>query len=282
MQFSIKLHKAGTNEFVWCLIKVMKISISVITFLFSFCSVQSTFCQNVEKPEKTERPIICFDCDFSIKENPISLPSPEYPKAALAVNASGIVGVSVKIDEQGTVIEATAVSGHPLLRPAAIKAAFQAKFKPAMLSGKAVQYLSFIRYNFAPKDSWKPETEVDSKQTQSTKLKYEIKPISTIVGKPAKLFKPPFPLNCRCKFSKNLKVEIQFIVDEKGNVELAKAVSGHPLLRQASEVAIRASKFYPSSVALKAVKASGIIIYDFVLVKKRLQSRILRYELKIR
>ena len=215
------------------------------------------------------------------KRQSISLPQPEYPKAALAVNASGTVGVSIKIDEQGNVIEADAVSGHSLLRAAAVKAAFQAKFKPATLSGKAIQYLGFIRYSFAPKDYWKMGTESDLKQTQPTKSRYEIKPISTIIGKPTKLFKPPFPTNCRCKFSKNYKVAVQFTVDEKGNGESAKAISGHPLLRQTSEAAIRASKFYPSSVALEPVKTSGIIIYDYVSVKKRLQSRIVKYELKI-
>lgn len=260
----------------------MKISGSLITLLFFCCQLQSAFSQNAEKPQKTERPIICSDCGFSIQGNPISLPLPEYPKAASAVNVSGTVGVAIKIDEQGNVIEANAVSGHLLLRAAAIKAALQAKFKPATLSGKTVQYLGFINYIFAAKDSWKSEIAGNSEQTKSPKYRFESKPISTIIGKPAKLFKPPFPLNCRCKFSKNLKVEVQFTVNEKGDVQSAKAVSGHALLRQASEVAIRASKFYPSSVALEAVKASGIIIYDFVLVKKRLQSRILRYELKIK
>ncbi len=259
----------------------MKISRSKITLLFSFCLIQLAFGQSDEKSEKAERPIVCSDCGFSLKGNPISLPQPEYPKAALAVNASGTVGVSIKIDEQGNVIKADAVSGHPLLRAAAVKAALQAKFKPAMLSDKAVQYLSFIRYNFAPRDSWKSGTEIDLKQTQTTKPRYEIKPISTIIGKPIKLFKPPFPANCRCKFSKNYKIVVQFTVDEKGNVESAKAVSGHPLLRQASEAAIRASKFHPSLVALEAVKTSGVIVYDYVLVKKRLQSRIVKYELKI-
>ncbi len=45
-----------------------------------------------------------------------NLPIPEYPAAAKAVKAGGEVNVQVTIDEDGSVTEASAVSGHPLLR----------------------------------------------------------------------------------------------------------------------------------------------------------------------
>src|SRR5215204_2494091 len=43
----------------------------------------------------------------------ISLPVPDYPRAAMAVRAEGTIVVKVTIDENGVVIEAEAVSGHP-------------------------------------------------------------------------------------------------------------------------------------------------------------------------
>ncbi len=49
----------------------------------------------------------------------IDLPKPAYPSAARAVRASGAVNVQVMVDENGNVISATAISGHPLLRQAA-------------------------------------------------------------------------------------------------------------------------------------------------------------------
>jgi TonB family protein len=78
----------------------------------------------------------------------VSLPKPEYPSAAKAVRASGIVGVEVTIDEEGNVISASAVSGHPLLQTASVKAAQQAKFRPALLEGKPVKVTGIIVYNF--------------------------------------------------------------------------------------------------------------------------------------
>ena len=79
-----------------------------------------------------------------------SLPRPVYPPAARAVRASGAVSVEVLIDEAGNVISATAVSGHPLLRAAAVHAARGAKFSPTQLSGVPVKVSGIIVYNFVP------------------------------------------------------------------------------------------------------------------------------------
>ncbi len=78
----------------------------------------------------------------------ISLPKPPYPAAAKAVRASGSVSVQVTINESGSVVSASAVSGHPLLQQAAVAAARQAKFAPTTLSGQAVSVSGIIIYNF--------------------------------------------------------------------------------------------------------------------------------------
>lgn len=44
---------------------------------------------------------------------------PSYPPAAVAVRAEGEVAVSVEVDENGRMLSATAINGHPLLRRAA-------------------------------------------------------------------------------------------------------------------------------------------------------------------
>jgi len=77
-----------------------------------------------------------------------SLPKPPYPAAAHAVKASGAVNVQVTIDENGNVVSASAVSGHPLLRQAAEQAALQSTFKPTLLSGQPVRVTGVIVYNF--------------------------------------------------------------------------------------------------------------------------------------
>jgi protein TonB len=79
-----------------------------------------------------------------------NLVKPPYPAAARAVRAAGAVNVQVTIDENGNVISASAVSGHPLLRAAAVQAARSSKFSPTMLSGQAVKVTGVIVYNFVP------------------------------------------------------------------------------------------------------------------------------------
>ena len=79
-----------------------------------------------------------------------SLPKPPYPPAARAVRASGAVSVQVLIDEGGSVVSASAVSGHPLLRAAAVQAARSARFSPTQLSGQPVKVSGVITYNFVP------------------------------------------------------------------------------------------------------------------------------------
>ena len=82
-----------------------------------------------------------------------SLPTPAYPAAARAVRAGGAVNVQITTDESGRVVSATAVSGHPLLRAAAEKAANGAKFAPTMLSGQPIKVIGTIIYNFDPKNA---------------------------------------------------------------------------------------------------------------------------------
>ena len=77
-----------------------------------------------------------------------SLPKPAYPEAAKAVRATGPVAVRIIIDENGDVIEAAALSGHPLLRAAAVEAAKTAKFSPTRLSGQPVKVSGVLAYNF--------------------------------------------------------------------------------------------------------------------------------------
>jgi TonB family protein len=77
-----------------------------------------------------------------------SLPKPDYPPIARSARASGTVAVQVVINEEGDVISAYAVSGHPLLRAVSVKAAHGAKFSPTRLSGQAVKVAGIITYNF--------------------------------------------------------------------------------------------------------------------------------------
>jgi protein TonB len=78
----------------------------------------------------------------------ISLPKPAYPAIAKSAHASGTVTVQVLIDENGSVVAAHAVSGHPLLQAVAVQAARSARFSPTKLSGQPVKVSGVITYNF--------------------------------------------------------------------------------------------------------------------------------------
>lgn len=78
-----------------------------------------------------------------------SLPKPIYSAAAKAVHASGQVSVKVVIDENGKVVSANAVSGHPLLKASAESAARNARFSPTLLSGSPIKISGTINYNFS-------------------------------------------------------------------------------------------------------------------------------------
>ncbi len=78
----------------------------------------------------------------------ISKPTPAYPVIAKNMRVSGTVAVQILVDEQGRVISAQATSGHRLLQPAAVQAAYQARFTPTLLSQQPVKVSGIITYNF--------------------------------------------------------------------------------------------------------------------------------------
>ncbi|MBL8191238.1 MAG: energy transducer TonB [Acidobacteria bacterium] len=78
----------------------------------------------------------------------IKKPAPAYPPIAKAARAAGAVQVQVTISEDGRVIDAQVVSGHPLLRDAAVQAARQWVFKPTELSGVPVKVQGILTFNF--------------------------------------------------------------------------------------------------------------------------------------
>lgn len=80
----------------------------------------------------------------------VSLPKPNYPQAAKAGRVSGAVNVQVLIDENGNVRRVKAVSGHPLLKNSAERAARSAKFRPTLVGGQPVRVTGVIVYNFVP------------------------------------------------------------------------------------------------------------------------------------
>ena len=96
--------------------------------------------QNAKNPNAKRGPI----SGGVLNSKAIYLPQPEAP----AGEASGVVSVQVLIDEQGSVVEARAVSGPQNLYQAAINAARLARFTPTLLMGEPVKVTGILSYNF--------------------------------------------------------------------------------------------------------------------------------------
>lgn len=84
-----------------------------------------------------------------------------------------------------------------------------------------------------------------------------------INGYAESLIKPDYPAAAKAVRADGA-VNVRVTIDEAGNVIAASALSGHPLLRAASEQAAHESKFRPALLSGQAVKVTGVIVYNFV------------------
>lgn len=71
--------------------------------------------------------------DRQLRDATLVRSEPAYPALARAARVSGSVEVELTLDQEGNVNSARAISGHPLLKDAAVAAALQWKFDPAKL-----------------------------------------------------------------------------------------------------------------------------------------------------
>lgn len=85
----------------------------------------------------------------SVNGKAIKMVKPEFPSE---LKISDTVIVQVLINEEGKVESATVISGHPLLRAAAVKAAVETKFSRTQYSGVPVKVQGTLSYYYvAPK-----------------------------------------------------------------------------------------------------------------------------------
>jgi TonB family protein len=79
------------------------------------------------------------------------------------------------------------------------------------------------------------------------------------ISKPA----PSYPAVARAVRASGT-VNVQVLIDEKGKVVSARAVSGHPLLQQSAVQAAYGARFSPTLLSGQPVKVTGVITYNFV------------------
>ena len=149
---------------------------TLFTLLFILLMVPQALAQESQTPTETDKPknavdqmledaakrgepiigtCLSEDCandaskvDGLVNGRALRLPKPIYPAIARAANAQGEVEVKVIIGEDGTVIAAACISGHPLLQAASVSAARDALFAPTLMNGNAVKVVGVIKYMF--------------------------------------------------------------------------------------------------------------------------------------
>ena len=80
--------------------------------------------------------------------NLIYKPQPAYPPRAREVRVQGPVVLRAIISKAGTIENLQALSGHPLLVPAALEAVKQWRYRPYVLNGEPVEVETQITVNF--------------------------------------------------------------------------------------------------------------------------------------
>src|SRR5438128_9915033 len=115
---------------------------------------------------QTEPPKIIRKSAAVLEVSAIKRGKAVYPAGA---KVTGAIVVEVTVDENGNVIFARTLSGHPLLMGPALAAARGWKFSPTQLSGVPVKVIGTLTFNFSPPaDSTGPDN-ADDKDIEQAK-----------------------------------------------------------------------------------------------------------------
>lgn len=122
------------------------------------------------------------------------------------------------------------------------------------------QYRAYLLERFGEKEGGKKADEFMKNRSNEVYTTADNRRV--LNGMAIKLFKPKrsseaFVINAKGK------VEVEILIGEDGKVIKARAISGHPLLRQSSEQAALLTTFLPTYVDGKPVKVTGLIVYNF-------------------
>jgi protein TonB len=79
---------------------------------------------------------------------PISQPQPKYPPIAVTAHIAGVVVVEAVVGVDGRVREVKAISGHPMLVPAALEAVRHWVYAPSTLNGDPIEIIAPITVTF--------------------------------------------------------------------------------------------------------------------------------------
>ena len=201
--------------------------------------------QPVQKAEAT---------DIKDIDNPrlVHKVEPEYPIVAKKACVEGTVVIEAVTNAAGDVAEAKVISGHPLLRTAAVNAVKEWKYEPFIVNGekKPVSFTVVLNFKLPKKTVDKP-VPVSSEQQPRLINRVE----------------PRYPEEL-VKAGVEGKIVVEAATDTEGNIIEVKVIDGNPLLDPLAVEAIKQWKYEPFIIDGVKKPVKFTVIVKFNLKKK--------------
>ncbi|MGD9561456.1 MAG: energy transducer TonB [Pyrinomonadaceae bacterium] len=221
----------------------------------------------------------------------ISSPKVTVPQEAKESSLGGIVTVLVSLDEAGNALGIRNITGPGAvcdsvnradvvaIREIAKDLALRSTFAPAKRDGQPISSTIWVTFTFPGEKGMSDfDTEIETGKKEKFKIvgtapanpadelrghPTETVPGGVLNGKASILPRPTYSPAARAVRASG-SVKVQVLIDEQGEVFLAKAVEGHPLLKASSVRAACGSRFGPTFLSGHPVKVSGFITYNFI------------------
>ena len=226
---------------------------------------------------------------------------PQLPQEARQGHIEGEVVLKILISRQGDVIEASLISGHPLLAPAAIDAVRQWKYKPFLLNRQPaeVETQVVVAFKLDGEDSKSDATQDDAPKADEPAGKVtgvaggvpggqtggvtggiisSTPPATPGVAAPervrvsmgvtsgllVKKVAPEYPPDARRARIQGTVV-LQVVINKSGDITTVELVSGHPMLAPAAIEAVKQWKYKPYILNGEPVEVETQITVNFTL-----------------
>jgi TonB family protein len=173
---------------------------------------------------------------------------PDYPEAARSQGIKGTVVVNFHVDKQGNVGPPLVANGDPLLRDAAIDTVKQWRFEPYLLKGEPVEVDTLATMQFPPVQV--PKRIRVSQGVMAGNLQHKVNPKYPPEAKAAKI---------------QGDVILQVRITPEGKVFVMKAISGDPLLVEATTNAVVQWKYKPYELNGEPLEVETTVRVEFHL-----------------
>jgi len=194
-----------------------------------------------------------------------------YPRAAIRQRIEGIVVLDVLVDASGDVENATLISGHPTLAPAAIEAVKQWRYKPYMVDGAPGAVETTARLEFRVLQNGEdgiitelaPAAKFPTAPETSSPQRVRVSG-GVLQGLLVRKVDPEYPPEARAQNIQGI-VLLRVRIDKEGSVSRLDIVSGPPELHDAAMEAVRLWKYQPYMLNGQPVEVESQVQVNFTL-----------------